>query len=291
MRAIAFFVVLVALLLPFPAWAAADAPAQDLHFDSGGVKIRYTVQGEGEPVVLVHGFTASVETNWGGPGVIDALAANYRVIALDARGHGQSGKPHDPAAYGMNMVEDVIRLMDHLGILKAHLAGYSMGGGIALQALVTFPDRFYSVILGGAGWQPPGSGFQGVMNALADSLEQGKGLGPLIMALNPAGQPPPTPEQIAAANERLMATNDPLALAAVIRGGATYRQITADHLRANRVPILAVIGEIDPIKAGVDAMAGVASRLEVKVLPGKDHLTAVADPELAASMREFLARH
>jgi pimeloyl-ACP methyl ester carboxylesterase len=185
----------------------------------------------------------------------------------------------------------VIRLMDRLGILKAHLAGYSMGGGIALQALVTYPDRFYSVILGGAGWQPPGSGFLTVMSALAESLEQGRGLGPLIRALNPAGQPPPSDEQIAAANERLLAANDPLALAAVIRGGANNRQITADQLRANRVPILAVVGDLDPIKAGVDAMARVASGLEVKVLPGKDHLTAVADPELAVSMREFLRRH
>lgn len=291
MRALVHSVALVAMLVPVPAWAAADAPPQDLHFDSGGVKIRYTVQGEGEPVLLVHGFTASVEANWGAPGIIDALATDYRVVALDARGHGKSDKPHQAAAYGFNMVEDVIRLMDHLGILKAHIAGYSMGGGIALQAVVTYPDRFYSAILGGAGWQPPGSGFQGMMTALADSLEQGKGLGPLILALNPAGQPAPTAEQIAAANARLLASNDALALAAVIRGGAGNRQITAEQLRANRVPMLAVVGEIDPVKAGVDAMSGLAANFEVEVLPGKDHLTAVADPELARSMREFLLRH
>jgi pimeloyl-ACP methyl ester carboxylesterase len=290
-RALVSLVALMALLLPVPAWSAADAPPQDLHFDSNGVKIRYTVQGEGEPVVLVHGFTASVEANWGEPGIIAELAKEYRVIALDARGHGQSGKPHDPAVYGFNMVEDVIRLMDHLGMLKAHIAGYSMGGGITLQAVATYPDRFYSAILGGAGWQPPGSPFEGMMNVLAESLEQGKGLGPLILALNPAGQPPPTAEQIAAANERLLATNDPLALAAVVRGFRGNRVITADALRAIDVPMLAVVGDIDPIKASVDAMKGVATELEVKVLPGKDHLTAVADPQLAASMREFLQRH
>ncbi len=293
MRAVAplfSLISLISMLLPLPA-RAADTAAQDLHFDSGGVKIRYLVQGEGEPVVLVHGFTASVETNWGAPGTIDALAKNYRVIAIDARGHGKSDKPHDPAAYGFRMVEDVIRLMDHLEILKAHIAGYSMGGGIVLQAVVTYPDRFYSAILGGSGWRPPGSGFEGTMTALADSLEQGKGLGPLIVALNPVGRPAPTPELIAAANERLLATNDPLALAAVIRGGATNRQITADELRNNRVPMLAVVGEIDPVKAGVDAMVGVASNLEVVVLPGRDHLSAVADPGLASSMLEFLVRH
>ena len=95
-RALVSLVALIALLLPVPAWSAADAPAQDLHFDSNGVKIRYTVQGEGEPVVLVHGFTASAEANWGEPGIIADLAKDFRVIAIDARGHGKSGKPHDP---------------------------------------------------------------------------------------------------------------------------------------------------------------------------------------------------
>jgi pimeloyl-ACP methyl ester carboxylesterase len=291
MRALCSLIAAIAMLLPAPALAAADAPTQDLHFDSDGVKIRYTVQGEGEPVILVHGFTASVETNWGAPGTIDALAEDYRVIAMDARGHGKSGKPHQPEAYGFRMVEDVIRLMDHLGILKAHIAGYSMGGGIALQAIATYPDRFYSAILGGAGWQPPGGPFEGMMKVLADSLEQGKGLGPLVLALNPAGAPKPTSEQIAAINEQLLADNDALALAAVIRGFSANRQITQDQLRAIRVPMLAVVGEIDPIKAAVDGMAGVATQLEVVVLPGKDHLTAVADPKLAESMREFLLRH
>jgi pimeloyl-ACP methyl ester carboxylesterase len=290
-RALFSFVALIALLLPVPDWSAADAPVQDLHFDSGGVKIHYTDQGAGEPVILVHGFTASIETNWGAPGIVDVLAKDFRVIAIDARGHGKSGKPHDPAAYGANMMEDVIRLMDHLGILKAHIAGYSMGGGITLQAVATYPDRFYSAILGGSGWQPPGSGFENMMTPLADSLEQGKGLGPLVIALNPKGQPPPTAEQIAAINERLLATNDALALAAVIRGFRGNRQITADALKALHVPMLAIVGEIDPVKASVDAMKGVATDLEVKVLPGKDHLSAVADPQLAASMHEFLLRH
>jgi pimeloyl-ACP methyl ester carboxylesterase len=280
----------VVLLLPLCA-GAADAPPQDLHFDSNGVEIRYTVQGEGEPVILVHGFTASVETNWGQPGIIADLAKDFRVIAIDARGHGKSGKPHDPAAYGANMMEDVIRLMDHLGILKAHIAGYSMGGGITLQAVATYPDRFYSAILGGMGWMPPGGPMEGMMNVLAESLEQGKGLGPLVTALNPAGRPAPTAEQIAAVNERMLATNDPLALAAVIRGNKFNKQITAERLKANDVPMLAVIGEIDPIKAAVDGMKNVETDLEVVVLPGKDHLTAVADPLLAEKMHEFLLKH
>lgn len=277
-------------LLPSFAALAVEAP-EDRFFDSAGVKIRYTVQGEGEPLVLVHGFTARIETNWGLPGIIDTLARDFQVIAMDARGHGKSDKPHDPAAYGIHMMQDVVRLLDHLGILKAHVAGYSMGGGITLQMLVTYPDRFRSAILAGSGWRTPGGELESMMTALAESLEAGQGIGPLIVALNPIGQPLPTAEEIAAANERLMAMNDPLALAAVIRGGAQNEPIGEERLRANRVPTLAVVGEIDPVKTGVDAMVGVMENLEVKVLPGKDHLTAVADPGLAEAMRAFLLAH
>ena len=88
------------------------------YFDSDGVQIYFEEHGKGEPVVLVHGFASRAEHNWGG-GWFDALAAHYRVVALDCRGHGKSGKPHDSAAYGgETMGDDVIRLMDHLGIKR-----------------------------------------------------------------------------------------------------------------------------------------------------------------------------
>jgi pimeloyl-ACP methyl ester carboxylesterase len=94
----------------------AIARAEDRFFESNGVKIRYTVTGQGEPVVLIHGFTANIETQWALPGVIKALAADYQVIALDNRGHGKSDKPHDAKKYGAEMVEDAVRLLDHLKI-------------------------------------------------------------------------------------------------------------------------------------------------------------------------------
>src|ERR1051325_9135021 len=103
----------------------AYAHAEDHFFDSNSVKIRYVVEGKGEPVVLIHGFTASIEANWGT--AIKPLSESYQVIALDCRGHGKSDKPTDPKMYGREMGEDVIRLMDHLHIAKAHVVGYSMG--------------------------------------------------------------------------------------------------------------------------------------------------------------------
>jgi len=119
-------------------------------FDSAGVKIHYHDIGSGEPVVLVHGFASTAEHNWGGTGWISALSAKYRVIALDVRGHGLSDKPHEREAYGYaSMGADVTRLMDHLGIARAPLIGYSMGASIAIELMLTRPGRFRAIVLGG----------------------------------------------------------------------------------------------------------------------------------------------
>ena len=80
------------------------------------------------------------------------------MVALDCRGHGESGKPHDLAAYGNSMGDDVIRLMDHVGIEKAELFGYSMGGAISMGLMVRYPERFSRVVLGGVGGSGPRRG-------------------------------------------------------------------------------------------------------------------------------------
>src|SRR4030095_6015631 len=123
-------------------------------FDSNGVQIQYLDKGRGAPVVLLHGFTGSFRRHWEAPGVIGALeTAGYRVIAMDCRGHGESGKPHDPALYGLEMAGGVIRLLDHLKITRAHLAAYSMGAAIANQLLIKHSSRLITVTLLGAGWE------------------------------------------------------------------------------------------------------------------------------------------
>src|SRR5690349_9337528 len=92
-------------------------------FNSDGVKIHYTVQGKGEPVILIHGLYSSAKLNWEAPGTSALLAEHFQVIALDCRGHGQSDKPTAEGSYGTNMVGDVVRLMDHLKISKARVVG------------------------------------------------------------------------------------------------------------------------------------------------------------------------
>ncbi len=126
-------------------------------FDSAGVKIHYSVRGQGDPVILIHGLYSSGRVNWDSPGVSARLAEHFQVITMDCRGHGQSDKPQAEDAYGINMVEDVVRLMDHLKIQKARVAGYSMGGAIALKLIVTHPERVARLALCAMGWRKPGT--------------------------------------------------------------------------------------------------------------------------------------
>ena len=108
---------------------AAQVSPQDHFFDSAGIRIRYVDVGRGEPIVLIHGFASRVE-GWNRGDILSSLATDYRVVALDLRGHGLSDKPHQPEMYGSRMADDVLRLMDHLGIGKAHIVSYSMGAKI-----------------------------------------------------------------------------------------------------------------------------------------------------------------
>src|SRR5262249_16964753 len=111
------------------------------------VRIRYIIVGTGELIILIHGWSVSAEM-WSE--AIQDLSRNYRVIALDCRGHGKSGKPTDPKQYGIQMVNDIVRLMDHLGIARAHIFGYSMGGSIAIKMLTSYPERFLTAVIGGS---------------------------------------------------------------------------------------------------------------------------------------------
>src|ERR1700761_7068614 len=122
-------------------------------FDHDGVEIAFLDEGQGEPIVLVHGFASNKEVNWVYPGWVSTLSrAGRRVIALDNRGHGASTKLYDPAAYHTSlMAEDVRALLDHLGLPRADVMGYSMGARISAFLALAHPDRVRSVIFGGLG--------------------------------------------------------------------------------------------------------------------------------------------
>lgn len=268
--------------------------AADQFFDSNGVRIRYVEAGRGDPVVLVHGFSSTADANWRTTGVFDALARDFRVIAFDCRGHGQSGKPHDPASYGLAMVEDITRLLDHLKIARAHIVGYSMGGAITGAFVAKHPDRVLSAVFGGSaprtGWTEQN---ERDANELAESLEQGKGMLPLILRLLPTDEPKPADDVLAQRSMNALGKNDPLALAAVTRANK-QQVVTVADVHALKMPMLAVIGSADPIKAGVDAFAKQKPELKVVVIEGATHggvRGAPGRPEFAAAVHDFLAAH
>jgi pimeloyl-ACP methyl ester carboxylesterase len=267
----------------------AAPAAEEGYFDSGGVKIHYQVEGSGEPVLLIHGFAANIPLQWGMSGVMRKLSHDYQVIALDDRGHGLSAKPHEPGKYGMEMVRDSIRLLDHLGIQKAHIVGYSMGAMIASKLMMTYPDRVLSATLGG------GIGIRESTNIrffarLADDLDQGRGVGALLTALTPIGRTPPTEQQLRFINSLFFTINDAKALAAVVRSWKDLA-VPDDQWRANRIPTLAIIGENDPLRDNVDEVEPVMANLKVRIIRRADHMSTFNRPEFARLIQDWLALH
>ena len=288
------FLLTVSLSLTSILPARAQSAPADRFFDSNGVKIRYFEAGQGDPVILIHGFSSTADATWRATGVVDKLSREFHVVALDCRGHGKSDKPHDPASYGMSMADDVARLLDHLQIARAHIVGYSMGGAIAGAFIVKYPDRVLTAVFGGSsprlGWTVQN---ERDANELADSLEQGKGMRPLVARLWPSDEPNPSDETLDQRGRAAMGANDPLALAAVQRGGK-QQVVSAAQVRALNVPMLAVVGSADPIKAGVDVFSSIKPTLKVVVIDGATHSGArgaPSRPEFAAAVRDFLASH
>ena len=245
--------------------------AQDQFFDSNGVRIRYVDQGSGPPVVLIHGFSGSLDTGWVETGVLPNLATDYRVIALDCRGHGQSDKPHDPKSYGLQMGQDVVRLLDHLNIARAHIVGHSMGAGITAKLLTTNPDRFLTATLSGSAgrqrWTPEDAAAAEVE---AVEFEQGIPFRSVILRTAPTDQPKPTEEAIQAQSKQRLARNDRLAMAAVVRsrGEQTF---SAVEMAAVQVPTLGLIGSADANLAAMKQLPSVLPTLKVVVIEGATH--------------------
>jgi len=273
-----------------PALAAAQAQPNSRVFDSGGVQIRYVDQGSGDPVLLMHGFGGRLEF-WEITGIAAGLTtAGFRVIAYDARGHGNSAKPHDPEQYGDEDVEDALRLLDHLSIERANVVGYSRGSGIASQLVAQHPNRLRSVVFGGWAVGNPVEtlSLEDCLTA-ANSLARGAFPVPLARALRPSGAPSPTTEEQAVVTRQLAAGNDMRALAAAFRAGCEAPRVTAAALRAAGVPALAIVGALDGMAPSVHVMAReMAGALEVIVIPDADHFTTPVHPEFTARVLTFL---
>jgi pimeloyl-ACP methyl ester carboxylesterase len=285
---IAFYKLLLGGL--FTGSAAAQTSGDARLFDSDGVPIRYIRIGNGEPVLLIHGFGGRLEF-WQETGVVAALIrGGFTVVAYDSRGHGESGKPYDPAGFRDNEVEDVRRLFDHLAIERAHVVGYSRGAQIAGRIVGRFPSRVRSLVMGG--WavnNPVETLSRADCLKTAELLAQGAFPAPLMRALSPPDAPVPTADEQAAAARQFASENDVRALAAAFRADCDVPPIALSALRDSRIPALAIVGESDGMAAFVHAMGnGMGANLQVAVIPGANHFTAPAHPEFVARLVSFL---
>lgn len=230
-----------------------------------------------EPVLLIHGFASSLQVNWVAPGWVATLErAGYRPIALDNRGHGASNKPRDATAYAPErMAADAAALLDHLGLARAHLFGYSMGARVATFAGLIFPERVATLILGGLGiglvegvgdWDP-----------IADAL-----LTPDASAL-----PPGRPKMFRTFADQTRSDREALALCI-----ATSRTLVSEEevARLNQ-PVLIGVGTRDDIAGSPQALAALMPDAEAFDIADRDHMLAVGDRTFKAKAVEFLSRH
>jgi pimeloyl-ACP methyl ester carboxylesterase len=243
-------------------------------FHNGAVEIAYLDEGEGEAIVLVHGFASSKNVNWVYPTWVSELKkAGRRVIALDNRGHGDSGKLYDAAQYEVAiMAGDVIALMDHLGIERADVMGYSLGSRMTAVLALSHPQRLRSVILGGIGIGIIAGGGPGESVALA--LE--------APSLDDVTDPVGRTFRAFADQTR----SDRRALAACIRGS---RQVLSREQAASiQTPTLIAVGTKDPIAGSAEGLAAVMPNARALPIPDRDHMLAVGDKVFKAGVQRFL---
>ena len=245
-------------------------------YQSDGLTLAYESFGDGLPVLCIHGFASSGKVNWIDTGWVETLTgAGYRAIVLDNRGHGASDKPHDPEQYyPADMARDAVALLDHLGIERAAIMGYSMGARISAFLAYEHPERVACAIFGGMGMN--------LINGLSDGNDIISGL----RAPSLDGLTHPTARQF-----RIFADHtksDREALAACME---TSRQPMARaDVRRIDVPVLVAVGEADEMAGPPGPLAELLPRAEAFVIPKRDHMRATGDKAFKAAALAFLGR-
>ncbi|MFX1452558.1 MAG: alpha/beta fold hydrolase [Promethearchaeota archaeon] len=255
-------------------------------FDNEGVKIYYEIEGSGPDLFMIHGFAANIDFNWRATNWIKVLKNENRLILIDCRGHGKSDKPTDPAQYGIKMMQDITKLMDHLSIKKANFFGYSMGSRLTLGLLVREQERINCAILGGYGLTLPSktnkridSMFRVIVNALkAESLDK-------------------IEDAIAREFRRFAESTggDLNALAAVMESSFhdveeefSTRSRMRKALKKIKVPVMTVVGSNDILIQNKTLISNLIPRACHFQIQGRDHLTVVPDPKFHMVVKAFL---
>ena len=244
---------------------------------SDGTAIAYETLGEGAPVVLVHGFGASRAITWANTNWYQTLSrAGRRLIAVDCRGHGQSGKPHDAPSYEESrMAGDILAVLDSLGIAEVDIMGYSMGGYLAIRLMSDTPRRLRRVVLAGVG-----ENYFRYSRDRAEIIAQG--------LLAPDPETIVDPEAIAFRTFCERAGNDLVALAACIRRS---RRIIEPHEMAQMPhPVLVVCGEQDDTSGPAEPLAREFLNGRAVTVPRRNHHSTVGDRVYKDAALEFLNR-
>ena len=245
-------------------------------FQSDGLNLAYQSFGEGFPVLCIHGFASSGKVNWIETGWVEALTrAGYRAITLDNRGHGDSDKPTDPELYDPAlMAEDAVKLLDHLGIERAVILGYSMGARISAFMAYAHEDRVACAIFGGMGMN--------LINGLSDGNDIIAGL----LAPSLAELTHPTARQF-----RIFADHTGADRAALAACMETSRQPMARaDVRRIAVPVLVAVGEADEMAGPPEPLAELLPQGEAFVIPKRDHMRATGDKAFKTAALEFMGR-
>lgn len=243
-------------------------------FHHDGIDIAYLDEGEGESILLIHGFASNRSINWEYPGWVDLLKKDgRRVIALDNRGHGESTKFHDPDAYGAHiMATDALRLLDHLNLDTVDVMGYSMGARISAFLTLNNPGRVRRVIFGGLGY--------GMIEGVGDPE-------PIASALEA--------ESLKDVNDRSgrafrafaeQTKSDRLALAACMR--SSRQKISEEDISNITQPVLVAVGTKDEIAGSPERLAGLMQNARVLEIIGRDHMVAVGDKIYKKGVLAFL---
>ncbi len=245
-------------------------------FHNGAVEIAYLDEGEGDPILLVHGFASTKNVNWVYPTWVSELKKNgRRVIAFDNRGHGDSAKLYDAGAYEIGtMAGDIGALMDHLEIERADVMGYSLGSRMTALLAQSQPQRLRSAIFGGIGI----------------GLIEGGGPGENVAAALEAASLEDVTDPVGRTFRAFadQTRSDRLALAACLRG--SRRLMTREQAASITVPVLIAVGTADEIAGSADALGQIITGAQVLNIPNRDHMRAVGDKVYKAGVLEFLSR-
>lgn len=257
-------------------WASEVASHPMGWIEHQGVKLHYLEEGTGEPVLLLHGLASHAAHSWQATSWMSLLAANYRVIAPDSRGHGDSDKFDIPEAYGLDrLLADLVALLDSLQLPSVRVLGYSMGGWVALGLAIHYPRRVRAVVAGGIGINITRPTDPARTQRLAQSIiHPGDGLED-----DPGGEFRKLCRRTG---------NEPAAIATFLRRPRTG--VDELGVRGLAMPVLLVAGEADPFARDLEAWRALIPQAETCVLARRHHMNALVDQGFKKAVVDFLAR-